>query len=622
MANSQISKVLALVRPYKKPVILNIVLNVLGTVFTMLSVVMFMPVLDMLFNQELSHSQLIKYTQFSWADFHWSMDYLKGVLYQFMARYILDSPTLFEGKMKALIFTCGIVVVSFLFKNIFKYLALYFLTAVRSLLIRDYRQKIYNKLLALDVAFLSNQKKGEVLSKMTSDVQEIEWAIAQGLEAYFRDSLGILITFALLFSVNGKLTLFALVFLPVSGGIIARVGKSLRKSSMATQEKMGRLLAMMEETISGVRIIKSFTAERFAEERFFNTQQDYTQTQIRMARKRDLASPLSEFLGVLAMTVIIAYGGSLVFQDELAGTEFLLFVGLFYNLITHIKAFSTAFFYIKKGMSSVERINTILETPVSIKQENQAKAWQTFEKEITFNNICFAYKENQDVLKNISFTLQKGKTIALVGQSGSGKSTIAQLLPRFYDVTSGEICVDGTDLRKVQLTDLRDKIGLVAQDNILFNDSIYNNIAFGLPNANPKAVEEAAKMAHCHDFIMEMPENYQTNIGDGGNKLSGGQRQRLAIARALLKNPSILILDEATSALDTESEKMVQQALETLMQSRTCLVIAHRLSTVVHADEILVMEKGEIIERGTHQALLDKGGIYHKLYTIQSQTRT
>jgi subfamily B ATP-binding cassette protein MsbA len=513
------------------------------------------------------------------------------------------------------------VLLMFLLKNLFRYLAMYFLAPVRNGVIMDIRNALYEKILVLPLSYYSNERKGDIMTRMTSDVQEIEWSVIGAIEMIFRDPPTVLIYLLTLFFMSPGLTLFSLILIPVAGLFIGRIGKSLRRSSDAGMQKTGELMSLTEETLGGLRIIKAFNAEPESRNRFRGTNYGLKRLMNRIYRKKDLASPLSELLGASVIVAIMLFGGRAVLSggDQLSPEIFMTFILVFSQILPPVKAISQAYYNLQKGRASMDRVERILKAENNIRNKEQAFRLETFERAIRYRDVQFSYG-TEPVLKNIDFVLEKGKTIALVGQSGSGKSTLADLLPRFYDVSSGSVTIDGHDVRDVQLEHLRHLMGVVSQESILFNDSIFNNIALGKPEASAEEVIRAAKIANAHDFIMEMEEAYQTNIGDRGHKLSGGQRQRISIARAVLKNPPILILDEATSALDTESEKLVQDALARLMEQRTSLIIAHRLSTIQHADLILVMQSGEIVERGTHQELLLNQGPYRKLFDLQSFT--
>jgi subfamily B ATP-binding cassette protein MsbA len=523
------------------------------------------------------------------------------------------------GHSRILIYIGLIIIILFFFKNLFRYLAMYFLAVVRNGVVRDLRNGLYKKILILPLSYYNEQRKGDIIARMTNDVQEVEWSIMSSLEMAFRDPFTMLAYVAFLFIISPSLTVFVLVLLPVSGFIIGRIGKSLKRTSDKSQKKMGFILAMIEETISGLRIIKAFNAISFADKRFQQINQDYTKLMVRLYRKRDLASPLSEFLSVLVVTIVLWYGGNLVFTkgNLLDAAAFIMYLGIFSQLMPPAKSITQAYYNIQKGAASVERISQVLSAPEVIEQMPDAVHKKDFNKEIEYRNLSFRY-DKEDVLKDFSITIEKGKTIAVVGPSGAGKSTMVDLLPRFYDCTEGEILIDGIPIRNLVIEDLRGLMGIVSQETILFNDTIFSNIAFGMENVSEADVIAAAKVANAHEFIEKMPNGYYTNIGDRGTKLSGGQRQRLSIARAVLKNPPILILDEATSALDTESERLVQQALENLMRNRTSIVIAHRLSTIQFADEIIVLQNGRLVERGTHLGLLADNKVYKKLYDLQS----
>jgi len=524
-----------------------------------------------------------------------------------------------KGPAATLFFVSILIVLMTFFKTFFKYMAMYFLSPIRNGVVRDIRNSIYTKTLNLPLSYFSDERKGDIISRMTSDVQEIEWSIMSSLEMIFRDPISIIVYLGALFFMSTKLTLFVLVLLPLSGLIIGQLGKKLRKKSFLAQTKMGYLLSIIEETLGGLRIIKAFNAETKIADKFYKENNSYTRVMTSMLRRRDLASPLSEFLGTAVMVVIMWYGSSLVLADKSALTsqEFIGYLMLFYLLIAPVKSFSSAFYNIQKGMASADRIDGILLSKQEIKEKKNAKSIEDFSSSIEYKNVTFSYIKDT-VLKDINIKIEKGKKIALVGQSGSGKSTLVDLLPRFYDISKGDILIDGISVKDYKILDLRNLMGNVNQESILFNDTVFNNIAFGVENATQEQVVEAAKVANAHEFIAKMPEAYQTNIGDRGSKLSGGQRQRISIARAVLKNPPIMILDEATSALDTESERLVQDALENLMRNRTSIVIAHRLSTVVNVDEIYVLQDGVIIEKGKHKDLIKIDGAYKRLYELQS----
>jgi subfamily B ATP-binding cassette protein MsbA len=569
---------------------------------------MVIPVLDLLFDKTKVVYKL--------EPFKLSGSVLKADLYYYISEIIKNT-----GKLNALLMLCIAIVVLFFLKNFFRYMAMYYLAPIRNGVIKDLRNRLYEKILILPLSYFSEERKGDLIARMTSDVQEIEWSIMTTLEVVFREPFTIIVFMVTLIFMSPQLTIFVLILLPVTGLLIGRIGKSLKKNSAKAQSIIGHLLSVIEETLSGLRIIKAFTAEVFSTSRFKKINDELTKLMIKMYRKRDLSAPLSEFLATIVMVVVIYFGGELVLNSKLDSSDFIAYIVIFSQIIPPAKSFATAYYSLQKGMASSDRINQVLNAENNIVQAENPISVKSFEDKVEYKNVAFSYRVNNNsepVLKNINLTINKGKTIALVGASGGGKSTMADLLPRFYDVTSGDISIDGNSIKNIKLNDLRRLMGIVTQESILFNDTVFNNIAFGMENVKEEAVINAAKIANAHDFILEMEKGYQTNIGDRGLKLSGGQRQRLSIARAILKNPPILILDEATSALDTESERLVQDALIKLMENRTSLVIAHRLSTIQHADEIIVLQRGEIVERGTHQKLLLHEGVYKKLYDLQS----
>jgi subfamily B ATP-binding cassette protein MsbA len=535
----------------------------------------------------------------------------------YLGNYIVE-----HGQLNALMLISMLVVIMFFLKNLTRYMAMYFLAPIRNGVVRDIRRDVYHKILSLPIGYFTDERKGDMMARMTSDVQEVEWGIMNSLEAAFREPLNIIVFLITMFTMSSELTTFVLVLLPVAGLIIGRIGKSLKKKSIQAQEKMGELLSNIEETLGGLRIIHAFTAEKSASKKFGGLNNQHYGLMNKIGRRRDLASPVSEFLGTVVMTVVMYFGGLLVLGSEtkLEPSEFIAFIAIFSQVITPAKSLTTAWYNIQKGLASSERIYKILDAEVLVKDPEHPAEAKPFSDKIHFDGISFSYikEDGKSVLKNISLEIPKGKTVALVGQSGSGKTTLADMLPRYYDVDSGKITIDGVNIKDMRVSDLRGLMGIVTQESILFNDTVFNNIAFGMENATEEDVIAAAKIANANDFISAMSDGYQTSIGDRGSKLSGGQRQRLSIARAVLKNPPILILDEATSALDTESERLVQEALINLMKQRTTLVIAHRLSTIVHADEIIVMQSGEIVERGTHQELLNKNGYYKRLFDLQT----
>jgi subfamily B ATP-binding cassette protein MsbA len=535
--------------------------------------------------------------------------------------YYLTNTIVEEGKEHTLVLICVLVVILFFLKNMFKYFAMFFLAPLRNHVVKDLRQNLFDKTLVLPLSFFSEEKKGDIMARMTSDVHEIEWSIMATLEVIFRDPFSIILyLFALVF-MSPQLTLFVFVLFPIAGFLIARIGKSLKRTTNRSREQFGGIMAIIEESLGGLRIIKAFTSEKTIGDKFRNQNLVYTNTMIRMYRKIDLSSPMSEFLGTVVLVIVMYFGGKLVLVQsaQLPASLFITYIAVFSQIIPPARALTNAYYNIQRGISATERVSMILEAPEIITDNAKSTEISELKESISYKNVSFAYSKGDDgyALKNVSLTIKKGKTIALVGQSGSGKSTFADLLARFYDCSDGGIFIDNQNIKDIKLNSLRGILGIVSQESILFNDTIYNNIAFGKENATESQIMEAAKIANAHEFILETPNGYQTNIGDKGGKLSGGQKQRISIARAVLKNPDILILDEATSALDTESERLVQDALEKLLKNRTSIVIAHRLSTIVNADEIIVLNKGEILERGTHKELLELNSAYKKLYDMQ-----
>lgn len=587
---------------------MNIICNMLSVVFSLFSLTMVAPFLNVLF------SQTANYEKVPWS---FSVKSLFSNFNFFLSNFIAEN-----GKLEALFLISILVITLFFFKNLFRYLAMFFLAPVRNGVVRDLRNKMYDKILWLPLTYFSEERKGDLISRMTADVQEIEWSIVQSLEVIFREPLTILLFLGTMLFMSPQLSIFVFVLLPIAGLLIGQIGKSLRRTSAKSQAKMGILLSTIEETLSGLRIIKAFTAEKFFKEKFASLNDDYRKLMIKLFRKRDLSSPMSEFLGAFVLVIVMYFGGRLVLgtTQKLEPSVFIAFIAIFSQLIPPAKSFADAYSNIQRGLSSAERINKILDGEITIFDKENALPVNGFNQSIEYKNVSFAYYKGGDgwALNDINLKIEKGKTIALVGQSGSGKTTLADLLPRFYDTDKGEILIDGKSIRDYKIKDLRGLMGIVSQESVLFNDTIFNNIAFGIIDAKEEDVINAAKIANAHDFIMQMPDGYQTNTGDRGSKMSGGQRQRISIARAILKNPPILILDEATSALDTESERLVQDAIIQLMKNRTTLVIAHRLSTIQHADEIIVMQKSEIIERGKHSELISKNGVYKKLYDLQA----
>lgn len=523
-----------------------------------------------------------------------------------------------QGKTNALAYICFAAVGFTLLKNVFLYLSMYILTPLRNSILRRLREEMFDKILSLPIGFFTEERKGDLVSKMTNDMSEVEYSIVSVLEVFIREPLTILFFLLAMVSISPQLTVFLLIFLPIAGLIIGRISKSLKRISTLAQEQTGTMLGLVDETIAGMRVVKAFNAEKHQRLRFFQLNNILFRTKNALTTRRDLASPVSETLGVLVVSIILWYGGRLVLSNEgsLAGALFLQYIVYFTQIINPFKNLSTAFYNVKKGSAALERIEHLLHTENVVKEIPNAKPIRTFENAIELKNVHFNYGDKK-ILDGIDLVIPKGKTIALVGASGAGKSTLVDLIPRFHDVSSGEILIDGVNVKEYKLDDMRRLMGVVSQDPILFNDTIYNNITLGTGGATQERVEEAARIAHAHNFIMKKELAYFTEVGDRGTRLSGGERQRVTIARAVLKNPPILILDEATSSLDTESERMVQDAINQLMQNRTCIVIAHRLSTVQHADEIIVLNNGKIAERGTHTSLISNNGLYKKLVEMQ-----
>ena len=596
-------------KKYRKFTILNILFNILYAIFNVLSVLAFIPVLGILFNTDNTVIKVPLYTGIRSI-----AAYAKESFYYFISQKIEN-----EGAIEVLFFICLLTFSLFLFKNLFRYLASYVLVFLRNGIVKDLRDKLYHKIITLPLAYFSEKKKGDIIARMTIDVQEVEVSFLTSLEAIVREPLTVIISLTMMLILSVKLTLFVFVLLPVSGFIISSISKKLKANSLKAQKETGNFLSFIEETLTGLKIIKGFNAEKVIQEKFNTSTTKFRNLMSSVLHRKTLASPMSEFLGSATIIAILYYGGKLVLENNspLKAEEFFGYIVLFYTVLNPIKAITTAYYNIQKGEASAERIMEVLNTKNSIKDKPNAAVKSGFTNKIEFKNISFKYKDTF-VLKDFSLTINKGETVALVGQSGSGKSTLANLITRFYDVNKGEVLIDNQNIKDLTKKSLRGLMGIVSQDSILFNDTIENNIKLGTQAATEEAILEAAKIANADEFIQNLPEKYKTNIGDSGNTLSGGQKQRLSIARAVLKNPPIMILDEATSALDTESEQLVQTALEKMMQNRTSLVIAHRLSTIQKADTIVVMKKGKIVEQGKHEELLALKGEYFKLVTMQS----
>jgi subfamily B ATP-binding cassette protein MsbA len=606
--DQNLKKIIPFALKYKKNAILNVVFNVFYAFFSTILMVSLIPTLDVLFKQT---EKVIKKPEYSGiAD-------LSNFGQEYLAFYITKLNDDYGAKY-ALLLVVGIVIVTALLKNIFNYLASFQITILRNGVLKDLREKLYSKIVHLPISYYSDQRKGDVMTKMLGDVGEVQNSFFQILELVVREPLTIVFSIFAMLAISVKLTLFVFIFIPISGLIISRIGKNLKAKSIRAQNEQGIFISTLDETLTGLKVVKSYNAENSFIQKFNDSLDRLLKLTTSIANKNNLASPMSEFLGIVTIAVLLWFGGIMVLEDlSLKGTQFIAYMGLAYTILTPAKAISKASYQVKSGLAAAERVFTLLEQENVVVNKPNAFVKHTFENKISVKNINFAY-QNENVLKNFSFEVEKGKTIALVGQSGSGKSTIANLLTRFYDINEGSIEVDGVEVRDWDMHALRGLIGLVTQDSILFNESIKNNLLIGKPNATDEEIIDALKIANAYEFVAALPNGIDTNIGDAGGKLSGGQKQRLSIARAVLKNPPIMILDEATSALDTESEKLVQDALEKMMQNRTSIVIAHRLSTIQKADNIIVMQKGEIVEQGKHADLIAKNGTYARLVALQT----
>ena len=598
--------------PYKKEVTLNIFFHLLSTLLSLVSFAAIIPILQILFGV---NTDVLTYQTVDWnASVGVITSTLKNNLF-----YWIQQQTTTQGAGWVL-FALGVfLIVTTFLKTATSYLGSYFMIPIRTGVLRDLRSSLYSKIIHLPIGFFTEERKGDVMSRMTSDVAEVEASIMASLDMMFKNPIMIIIYLCTMLFLSWHLTLFVFVLLPVSGYLIGRIGKSLKTKSMRGQEQTGELLNQIEETLGGLRVVKAFNAEHKLIQRFSAQNDNTRHTFNRINRRYAMAHPVSEFLGTAVIAVLLWYGGALILSNNspITAPEFIYYLVIFYSIINPAKELSKASYSIRKGLASLERIDKILKTDIRINEPNVPVEITSLQKDISFNHVSFAYRSGRPVLHDINLVIPKGKTVALVGQSGSGKTTMLDLIPRFYDVCEGEIQIDGVDIRRFMTHDLRALMGNVNQDAILFNDTFYNNITFGVEHATMEQVEAAARIANAHEFIMATPEGYQTTIGDRGSRLSGGQRQRISIARAILKNPPILILDEATSALDTESEKQVQEALDNLMKNRTTLVVAHRLSTIKNADVICVMQDGRIVEQGTHEELYAMNGYYTKLWQMQ-----
>ena len=593
-------------KPYKKYIVLYFVFTILSIVFSVISIGMLFPFMDLIFS---GASLVVDKPEFS----------LNATSILKLLQYYLSQIIIHHNKLYALKLVCIFIILSILLKNLFVYLTYYAMSPIRNGVMVQLRNDIYNKILQLPIGYFSEQKKGDLMSRMTEDTWELESAVANTLMGLIKEPITILVYLIMLIFLSPALSLIILVLLPVAGFIIGRISKALKKNSTLVAEKSSEGLTILEETLSSMRIIKAFTAEALVKKKFFKVNSDLFNIKNKLNYRRDLASPMSELLGIMVLCVILWFGGSLIIQNKglgMNGPAFIVYIAFFSQIINPAKSLTTAFYNMQRGTTALNRIEAIMLAPNTIVDKEDAITMNGFNNSIEFKNVNFYYNDTP-ILNNINLKIEKGKTIALVGSSGAGKSTLADLVPRFHDTSEGEIFIDGVSIKNYSLQSLRAQISIVTQEPLLFNDTIYNNITLGKQDATSEEVEEAAKVANAYNFIIQKEHQFQSNIGDRGTKLSGGERQRLTIARAILKNPPILILDEATSALDTESEKLVQDAINNMMQNRTSIVIAHRLSTIRHADEIIVLKKGEIAERGTHESLLAQNGIYKNLVEMQ-----
>jgi len=606
--DENLKKIIPFAKKFKGHIFWNVTFNVLYALFSTLSFVALFPLMEVLFKMNEKVTELPKYNGI-WEIASYGKNYLQ---------YYITKLSEENGSQYALLLTVALVISTFLFKNLFNYLASQHLTKVKNGVLRDLREKMYAKIVDLPISYYSEKRKGDVMARMLGDVNEVQNSFFMVLELIVKEPLTIVFAIIAMMKISLELTVFVFIFIPISGFIISKIGKSLKAKSRNAQKENGQLISIVEESLGGLKVVKSYNAESYFKKTFNASIDRLLRLNNSIGKKNNLASPMSEFMGIVTIAVLLWYGGNLVLVDKtLNGALFIVYLGLAYNILTPAKAISKASYAVKNGLAAAERVFEILEVENTIVNKENPFQKETFENTIAIENINFRYGD-ENVLKNFSLEVQKGKTIALVGQSGSGKSTIANLLTRFYDVNEGSIKIDGVDVRDWDMHSLRSLMGLVTQDSILFNDTIKNNILLGKQNATDEEIIAALKVANAYEFVKDLPNGIETNIGDAGGKLSGGQKQRLSIARAVLKNPPIMILDEATSALDTESEKFVQVALENMMQNRTSIVIAHRLSTIQKADKIVVMQKGEIVEQGTHDELLAKNGTYSKLVMMQS----
>ena len=598
------SRIFKYLGQYKGQIFLYFLFIILSVVFSIVSLGMLAPFFDLIFKQPEVSGQ-------PKAD---------NPLIESMRQWMIelrDSAGVFSGPLGILGLICIVIIISILLKNLFLYLSFYILNPLKNKVVNSLRLDLFNKILRLPIGYFTERRKGDLISRITNDVNEVEGSVVSTLEGWVRDPLTIIINFAVLFYISPQLTFFIILSIPIIGLVLGRITRSLKKQSNQVAIKHGESVSSLDETLSGLRVIKAFNIENILKTRFFSINTELLNAKNHIGYRRDLASPLSEFMGVAIFCAILWFGGQLVLKKELLEPSvFLAYLALFYNIINPVKTLSTSFSNMQKGSAAIARIEEVLKTPITVDDNINGKQLQSFNDKIEFRNVQFAY-EDAVILDNIDLTIEKGKTIALVGSSGAGKSTLADLVPRFHDVTGGEVLIDGVNIKEYSLQSVRSLMSIVTQEPILFNDTIANNISLGKPGATEDEIMQAAKVANAHNFITHKEIGYATNIGDRGSKLSGGERQRLTIARAVIKNPPILILDEATSSLDTESERLVQDAINNMMQNRTSIVIAHRLSTIRHANEIIVLQKGKIVERGTHDQLLSQNGFYKKLVEMQ-----
>ena len=593
-------------RPYHSLALSNFLFNILSAVFSLFSVVMIIPLLQLIFNQvpEVTEQPI------------WSVN--ANAILQYI-KWWLSTEKRIHGPSAALLAVCVAIIIIIFLKNFFRYMALRVLSPIRTGVMRDLRNALFDKLLSLPLSYYSDERKGDLITRMTDDIRAVAGGIISMLEVTVSEPINIILSLGWMLMLSVKLTLFVLVMLAVIGILIGSVGKTLKRQSLNIQETVGRVISTVEETVSGLRIVQAFGAEGHQRGQFQDTNQRLYEQGNTINRRFELSSPLTEFLAIAVFSLVLWYGGGVVLKGEMEAATFIGFIAMFSLLIQPAKSFSTAFYKINIGLASSQRVFEILDAPNTVIEAPNAIAKNSFDHSIAYENVSFQYRNNKDrsILQGIDLSIEKGKIIAIVGQSGAGKTTLVDLLPRFYDVASGSICIDGQDIRELKIASLRGLFGIVSQEPILFNDTVRNNITFGKQGATQEQIENAAKVANAHDYISRLPQGYDTMIGDRGGKLSGGERQRLTIARAVLKNPPILILDEATSSLDSESEKLVQDALTKLMQNRTTIVIAHRLSTIQNADEIIVMHEGKITQRGKHNSLMQEEGMYRKLVELQ-----